>query len=66
MVTLRPTNPSLTAHLEPLHFNQANIPLSVYSKLLVYGTVLRKVGPMESLISSVAIDNLSGKSHDKN
>ncbi len=63
---LRSTIPLPTAYLALFHYNLANIPLSVYSKLVVYGVVLSMVGSMESLMSSVAIDNLSGKRHDSN
>ncbi|MFZ1954186.1 MAG: SLC26A/SulP transporter family protein [Desulfobacterales bacterium] len=63
---LRSTIPVPTAYLELFNYNLANIPLSVYSKLVVYGVVLGMVGSMESLMSSVAIDNLSGKRHDSN
>jgi MFS superfamily sulfate permease-like transporter len=61
---LRSTIPLPTAYLALFHYHLANIPLSVYSKLVVYGVVLSMVGSMESLMSSVAIDNLSGKRHD--
>jgi len=63
---LRSTIPLPTAYLELLRYNLANIPLSVYTNLVVYGVVLGMVGSMESLMSSVAIDNLSGKRHDSN
>ncbi|MEN8690502.1 MAG: SLC26A/SulP transporter family protein [Desulfobacterales bacterium] len=63
---LRATIPLPTAYLALFNYNLANIPLSVYSKLVVYGVVLGMVGSMESLMSSVAIDNLSGKRHDSN
>ena len=63
---LRATIPLPTAYLALFNYNLANIPLSVYAKLVVYGVVLGMVGSMESLMSSVAIDNLSGKRHDSN
>ena len=58
--------PSPTAFLPFLSFSLSSIPFSVYTDLLIYGVVLGMVGSMESLMSSVAIDNLSGKRHDSN
>ena len=63
---LRSAFPAPTAFFALFNYNLANIPLSVYSNLVVYGVVLGVVGSMESLMSSVAIDNLSGKRHDSN
>ncbi len=63
---LRATIPLPKAYLPLFFFNLSAIPLSLYSKLVVYGVVLGVVGSMESLMSSVAIDNLSGKRHDSN
>jgi SulP family sulfate permease len=63
---LRSTIPVPTAYLALFNYGLANVPLTVYSNMLLYGVVLGLVGSMESLMSSVAIDNLSCKRHDSN
>ncbi|MFO7685710.1 MAG: SLC26A/SulP transporter family protein [Desulfobacterales bacterium] len=63
---LRSTFPVPTAFTALFDYHLSGVPLSVYSKLVIYGVVLGLVGAMESLMSSVAIDNLSGKRHDAN
>lgn len=61
---LRPVLPLPTAFLELFHLPLNAISGTWMIKIFIYGIVLGVIGSMESLMSSVAIDNIRGTRHD--
>jgi SulP family sulfate permease len=61
---LRMVLPSPTAFSELFHLPFNAIPGAWMLKIIIYGIVLGVIGSMESLMSSVAIDNIRGTRHN--
>jgi SulP family sulfate permease len=61
---LRTVLPSPTAFSELFHLPNNAISGAWMIKIIIYGIILGVIGSMESLMSSVAIDNIKGTRHD--